>query len=186
MIERDDNLKLYAVALFACFAAVVGSFFLQRPVQDWAAIRVDAEALGAIETASIPRDVDPAGPEAWGFPTIPWRSYEDGMIEMARSGRSAVVVLQADWCLTCRTYQAQFLTSEIEQFADEFVFILVDIDDEPDLQLRYDVDGDYIPRTFLLTADGGLAETRTGTDPNQRFFVDPDAPGELAALLARN
>lgn len=183
---KDDNISLYAYALLAAGVVLASSWMLSPQQIEVAALRVDAIETGAIDTGSIPtaRRADEA--EAWGAPEIPWRGYSAGMREMARTNKPGVLVLQADWCLVCRHYQKQFRRPEMREFADDYVFILADVEADAELQRRYDVDGDYIPRTFVLAPDGGLAQEATGTHERQKFFVDPFRPDELTDLLERS
>lgn len=179
----DENLSLYAYVLMLSGVIFGASFFADEREIDVAALSVDAVELGAIETASIPRQAGPDGAEAWNFPEIPWRTYEDGMQEMARTNKPAILVLQAEWCLVCKNYQRLFNDAEVKKKAEDFVFILADVDKQPELQRRYNVDGDYIPRTFALKPDGGLETDATGSHERQRFFVDPYKSDELVKLL---
>ncbi|MEL6977394.1 MAG: thioredoxin family protein [Pseudomonadota bacterium] len=180
-MSKDENLSLY-LYVFAAATIVFSSIWLYTPQRiEVARLTLNDVELGAIETASIPRV---SAPESWNYPQIPWRSYEEGMREIAENGKPAIMVMQADWCLVCRNYQRQFLDSDVITYAEDAVFILVDVEDQPELQQRYNVDGEYIPRTFALSSSGSLARDRTGSHPRQRFFVDPFQPNELKALLA--
>lgn len=179
---KDENFNLYAYVLMLAGVVLGASFFATPQKVEVAALTVDSVGLGVIETASIPRAA-PKGAEDWNYPEIPWRSYEDGMQEVARTNKPAVLVLQAEWCLICRNYQRLFNERDVSKHSDDYVFILADIDQQPDLQRRYDVDGDYIPRTFVLNPDGGLRFMKTGNHERQRFFVDPYQPDELVELL---
>ncbi len=179
----DDNLNLYGYVLMLSGVIFGASFFAPEPRVEVAGIALEAVDTGAIETASIPLADTPDGAENWNYPSIPWRTYEDGMQEMAESNKPAVLVLQADWCLVCRNYQRLFDDPEVEKWANEYIFILGDVESQPELQRRYNVDGDYIPRTFVLDPDGGLRTDVSGSHERQRFFVDPYKPGELSKLL---
>ena len=179
----DENLSLYAYVLMLSGVIFGASFFAGQREIEVAALTVDAVELGAIETASIPREAAPEGAEAWNCPAIPWRTYEDGMQEMARTNKPGILVLQAEWCLVCKNYQRLFEDPEVKKKSEDYVFILGDVDKQPDLQRRYNVDGDYIPRTFALTPDGDLKVDATGAHERQRFFVDPYKSSELLKLL---
>lgn len=180
-MSKDEYFSLY-LYVFAGAAMVFASIWLYTPQRiDVARFTLTAVDTAAIETASIAR---PNDPESWNAPQIPWRSYEDGMREVAETGKPAIMVLQAEWCLVCQNYQRQFQDDAVVNYADDAVFILVDVEADPELQQRYNVDGEYIPRTFALTPNGSLARDRTGSNPRQRFFVDPFQPDELTGVLA--
>lgn len=180
---KDENFTIYTYALTLCGVGLVGSFLAADPTIEVAGIERDPIALGEIETASIPQGSPEAVQARWNAPQIPWTNFEQGMSEVARSGKPALMVLHADWCRVCASYQQLFSEPEITRFSDDYVFVLVDVDDRPDLQRRYDIDGDYIPRTVMLEGPGQLSVQSTGDHPRQRFFVDPYDPGELSGLL---
>lgn len=184
-MTRDENFSLYAYVLAAALAIFACSTLMEPAKVEVAAISLDAVEIGAIETASIgPREA--AERAAWNAPTIPWLTYEDGLKRMQQEGKPGLLVLQAQWCLVCRNYQRLFHEDDIARYAEDYVFILADIDREPGLQRRFDIDGDYIPRTFVLSPEGALTQDATGDHPRQRFFVDPFRKEQLADLLDRS
>ncbi|MEO1329198.1 MAG: thioredoxin family protein [Pseudomonadota bacterium] len=178
---NDDNLSLYAYALILSGVMLGASFFAADPKIEVAAIeREQIIDYAGIETASIPQASEE---REWGAPDIPWKSYDLGMEEVSRTGKPALMVLHADWCRVCKSYQTLFKQPSVTRFNDDFVFVLVDVDQEPHIQRRYNVDGDYVPRTMVLNAPGELATGQTGAHPRQRFFVDPYDERELTDLL---
>ena len=182
-MSKDENISLYLYLLGAAAVIVASIWFFTPQKIEVARLTLDAVEVGAIETATVaPRSGDLG--EAWNAEQIPWRSFDDGMRRMAETGKRGVLILQADWCLICRSYQKLFSERSVTKHADDFVFMMVDIEKEPELQRRYNVDGDYIPRTFLLESDGSLAAPATGGHPRQKFFVDPFRIDELSGLLS--
>lgn len=180
---KDEYRGIYAGALALCGLALASTVFFAQPEVESAVIALETTDFGAIETASTQPRRAPERAEEWNYPTIPWRSYEEGLDQAEREGKPAVLVLQASWCLMCRDYQKLFEAPEVEAMADDFVFILTDIDERPDLQQRYNVDGDYIPRTFLLEPDGRLRlDARSGQE-GAAYYVDPYRPEGLAGLM---
>ncbi|MCI4664044.1 MAG: thioredoxin family protein [Neomegalonema sp.] len=180
---KDEYRKLYAGVLAVCGVALASSVFFTRPEIKPAVIRPDTIDYGAIETASTTKTAGPDGAEAWNYPEIPWRSFKDGMEKAAQEKKPAILVLQASWCLMCRDYQQLFKSPEVKEWADDYVFILADIDKEPDLQKRFNVDGDYIPRTFIMEHDGKLRIGAQGGFGGHKYFVDPYRPQALLKLL---
>lgn len=176
---KDEASGVYAYVLGVAGVALAASIYANPQTAQVTGIALQDIDTASIETASVPAPQE--GLRAWNYPQIPWRSYESGMAEMARSNKPAVLVLQADWCLVCRTYQKQFAEPEIIERADDFVFILADVERQPELQRRYDIDGDYIPRTFVLGPRGRIENS--GGAGAQRFFVDPSSPEPLRTLM---
>lgn len=186
-MSRDENFSLYAYVLAAAVAICACAFLLEPRQIRVAAISLDEPFdTSAIETASIAPRPEFEEAKAWNYPDVPWMTYEDGLRRMQEEGKPGVLVMQAQWCLVCRNYQKLFHDREIAQYADDYVFILVDVEKEPALQRRFNVDGDYIPRTFVISPDGALTQDATGGHARQRFFVDPFRKDELADLLDRS
>lgn len=188
---KDDNLSLYGYALLLTGVILASSLYMERPEIQVASLQLEGQdrideqiRRGEIETASIAERPQPQTANNWNYPTVRWRTYSDGLAEMARTGSPGVLVIQKADCILCRAYQRVFHDEAITQFSDDFVFILADADREPAVQKLYDVDGDYLPRTFVLSPDGGLERPATSAHPRQRFFVDPHRPEMLSRLLA--
>ena len=193
-MHSDEHLSLYGYALLLTGVILASSMYLEPPHVQVATFQFGVEDgyeeqldSGDIATASIePAIIDKDTPQLagnWNYPAIRWRTYRDGLSEMERSGKPGLLVLQQRDCVLCRSYQRVFHSDYITAFSDDFVFILADAENEPAVQQLYDIDGDYLPRTFVLSPDGGLALRATSAHPRQRFFVDPHRPEALSTLL---
>ncbi|MBX2853673.1 MAG: thioredoxin family protein [Rhodobacteraceae bacterium] len=193
-MHSDEHLSLYGYALLLTGVILASSLYLAPPQAQVTAFALDGqeqieEPLNSSEitTASIePAIIDKDTPQMagnWNYPAIRWRSYRDGLAEMERSGKPGLLVLQQRDCVLCRSYQRVFRSDYVTAFSDDFVFILSDAQNEPAVQQLYDIDGDYLPRTFVLSPDGGLVRRATSAHPRQRFFVDPHRPEALSTLL---
>ncbi len=183
---RDENVNLYAYVLLLSGVVLGAMAFAEPPRIEVTGVALNgASATEEIETATLPATLAPRDARAWNHPVIPWRSHRDGLKEMKETGKPGILVLQAEWCLECRAYQEQFRAPQVLARSQDFVFMLVDIDREPDLQKKYAVDGDYVPRTIALNPDGSVRLEKSGGHPRLAFFVEPGAPDELAALLKR-
>ena len=80
---------------------------------------------------------------------------------------------------------AQRLATEIVSLARALVMIRVERDDNRELSEMYDLDGQYIPRTFFLTPAGEVRTELGGKNPSFRYFLDEHDPSELRALMQR-
>lgn len=189
---KDDNLSLYGYALLLTGAILGASLYMEPPRVEVASLELDGidridEQLrtGDISTASIPTEERPAPQTAnnWNYPTILWRTYRDGLEEMERTGKPGLLVIQEANCLLCRSYQRLFHDETVTRWSGDYIFILADAGSEPAVQQLYNLDGDYLPRTFVLSPDGGLRRRATSSHPRQKFFVDPHRPDALARLL---
>lgn len=89
----------------------------------------------------------------WNESQIQWYGYHAGMKEAERTGKPVVLIFYAQWCPTCHAYKRIFAQSAIVDLAQQLIMIRVDIDEEPELSARYNFDGDYVPRTFVVSSD---------------------------------
>lgn len=83
-----------------------------------------------------------------------WYSYDDGLRLAAAQGRMVFVVVQTDWCPHCRELRGAFQAPDVVAHAGDFVFVLIDRDEEAELSARLAPDGDYIPRVLVLNPEG--------------------------------
>ncbi len=111
---------------------------------------------------------------------IVWHEYAEGIDLAHRDGKPMVVIFDAQGCAACRAFVALFEREEVLEAAQDFIMIRVDADRNADLAAIYAPDGDYLPRIFVLYANGDVIypayPMRT-----ERFF---SAIGNVAALTA--
>jgi protein-disulfide reductase (glutathione) len=107
------------------------------------------------------------------------------MLQARKSGKPIVLIFFVDWCPHCHHYSRVFHDPRLVKAARDFVMIRVDRDLNRDISAQYDLDGDYIPRTFFLDSNGELMkELHTGRD-EYRYFLDEYEPEETLDLMAR-
>ena len=121
----------------------------------------------------------------WNDGAIAWAPYEEGLSRAAAERRPIVLVFYTDWCPHCHNFSRVFHAPEVVDLARSFVMIRVERDGNRDLSEMYDLDGEYIPRTFFLTSSGEVRSELRGQNPSFRYFVDEHEPRELAALMRR-
>lgn len=90
----------------------------------------------------------------WNDLSINWMSYEQGMQEIARTGKKGILVLYADWCPTCRAYSKLFSHPDIVSSAKSLVLMRANVDQYKALSRKMSFDGEYVPRTIALSANG--------------------------------
>ncbi len=106
---------------------------------------------------------------------IAWREWSEESFEAARSqDKPVLLTLGATWCHWCHVMDETSYSDErvIELVNSRFIPVRVDVDQRPDISLRYNQGG--FPSVAFLTADGEFLAGRPYTPPD-----------EMATLLAQ-
>ena len=124
-------------------------------------------------------------PSDWNPNQVAWRPYALGLREAGRARKPIVLVFYTDWCPHCHNFSRVFHDPRVVEASRGFVMIRVERDSNPELSQAYQLDGDYIPRTFFLMPDGDVLEKLDSGRSEFRYFLDEDEPDELLALMQR-
>ena len=92
--------------------------------------------------------------------------------EMVHSGKTVLVEFSAPWCVYCRRL-APSLESVAEEYKDTLVFTAVNIDDEPELARRENIE--VVP-TLVLYKNGQAVDT----------IVGPGSQAAVEAFIRKN
>lgn len=117
---------------------------------------------------------------------VEWTTWEAGMAKAKAEGKPACLVVYADWCPKCRTLAPALSTDpEIAALSKEVVMIRQNSDERPTwLGTRFGQYGGYVPRVFLIGADGEIKEDMTSGHPRYPYFYTPSGSFGLDALKA--
>ena len=113
--------------------------------------------------------------EPGGSSAISWRDWNEEAFEAARAeGKPVLLTLGATWCHWCHVMDQQAYSDQrvIELVNTRFIPVRVDVDQRPDISLRYN-QGTY-PSVVILAGNGEFLAGRPYTPPD-----------EMAALLER-
>jgi protein-disulfide reductase (glutathione) len=111
-----------------------------------------------------------------------WYSFDEGLARAKAEDKAVFALVKADWCPVCQEYQQAFIDGRVIDYADDFVFVILDVDAEGDLTASFAPDGNYVPRTMIFSADGKL-QTQLAPYPDEQFNYFISTPDELAGYL---
>jgi len=119
----------------------------------------------------------------WNGAKIDWYDLKHGLMVAKHSGKPIFMVIHTTWCPHCKTYSKAFFNRRVEKLAKKFVFVLVDQDRSKSIARYYAPDGQYIPRTMILTPDGELDASMKASRRAPAYFIDPESPYALQSYL---
>lgn len=114
---------------------------------------------------------------------IAWHSYGEGLDRAQAERKPIYMLVHATWCPTCRAFRSVFFERRVEALSRNLIFVLVDRDQEPEISQAYAPDGDYIPRSMILSPEGVLQEALDSGRSDYRYFLPVEEPGPLIGLL---
>ncbi|MFL2645781.1 MAG: DUF255 domain-containing protein [Dehalococcoidia bacterium] len=103
---------------------------------------------------------------------ISWQTWNESTFKMAQlRDKPILLMITAEWCYWCHvmledTYLDQAVVSHVN---DNYIPVLVDNDQRPELNFRYNVGG--WPTTAILTPHGGMLAGATYLTPDQLFSM---------------
>ncbi len=128
-----------------------------------------------------------AGPAQidWNDKQLQWLSYQQGMARLKQTGQRGVLIVYADWCGTCKAYSSFFRNPKVVSALQGLVLMRANKDTEPKVSNQYGDDGQYVPRTLALAANGAILKQAYEKQGDFAYFIGADRPDELIAFLQR-
>jgi protein-disulfide reductase (glutathione) len=117
----------------------------------------------------------------WNDAGIAWKSYEKGLAEAKEQKKPVCMISYTGWCPHCTNYSKVFHDPKVVEQAKSFVMIRLDKDENKELSKQYAPDGEYIPRTYFLSADGKLDPSIHAPRDKYQYFYDESAPASILA-----
>src|SRR3990167_11389663 len=118
----------------------------------------------------------------WNKGDIEWHGYVDGLLKMKEENKNGLLIVYAEWCSVCKSYSKMFHDAEVVRQARNVVLIRLDQDKDSAYTKKYELDGDYVPRTFILSQDGTVRKSPYETE-KYGFYLPPGRTKYLADLL---
>ncbi|PFX15653.1 UDP-N-acetylglucosamine transporter [Stylophora pistillata] len=111
---------------------------------------------------------------------IDWKTYSEGLKEAESSHKPLMLIIHKSWCGACKALKPKFAESkEIEELSKKFVMINVEDDEEP-RDSKFQIDGAYIPRIFILDSYGHVQKdiyNKKGNPSYKYYYGSP--PGNM-------
>jgi len=119
----------------------------------------------------------------WNDGKIEWLSYENGLQAAEQSGKPVCLVFYTEWCPHCTAYAKVFHDASVVDKSKSFVMVRLNKDEHKELSAKYAPDGEYIPRTYFLSATGELDATlRTQREKFKYFYHENDPASILRGM----
>ena len=126
-----------------------------------------------------------AGAEDWNDANIKWMPYDDGLAAAKKDHKPVCLIFYTTWCPHCANYSKLFSNPDLVKKSQSFVMIRLDKDKNAELSKKYSPDGEYIPRTYFLSADGKLDDSLTETRDQYKYFYGESDPSSILAGMDR-
>ena len=114
---------------------------------------------------------------------IPWRDWNENAFATAKSeDKPVLLTLGATWCHWCHVMDQTSYADQrvIELVNSRFIPVRVDVDQRPDISLRYNQGG--FPSVAFLSGDGEFITGRPYTPPDEMvFLLEQVSSGEFPA-----
>jgi hypothetical protein len=124
-----------------------------------------------------------SAPADWNERQVAWVPYAEGLAAGRQRHLPILLIFYTDWCPHCHNYSRLFHDPALVRLSRRFVMIRVERDGNRDISRVYDIDGDYIPRTFFLTATGAVLTDLASDNDDYRYFLDEHDPAMLISLM---
>lgn len=114
----------------------------------------------------------------WNDEHITWHTYPEGFAIARQTSTPIFLAYYTHWCPDCHHISGYFHDPRVVALSQSFVMVWANRDNDPVAGADYDVDGTYVPRLQLLTAQGELlAHLQSGREDDVYFYAQetPDA-----------
>ncbi|WP_416398738.1 thioredoxin family protein [Allohahella sp. A8] len=134
---------------------------------------------------SVTGRADELVPINWNDEQLEWHSYQAGVDKLHKTGGVGMLVLYADWCPTCKAYGKLFREESVVSSLDGVVLIRVDVDKNIGLSNQYDIDGDYVPRTFALDSEARIIQSLDPQTEQFSYFLPVSKPDYVVSFAEK-
>lgn len=147
--------------------------------------KAQSGAQGAPSASSTLKPIAMPKAEDWNDTQVQWMGYDDGLAAAKAEKKPVCLVFFTTWCPHCKNFSHIFSDPRVVEQAKTFVMIRLDKDKNAEISKRYAMDGEYIPRTFFLKADGTLDESIHAPRDKFKYFYDEQRADSLLASMTQ-
>ena len=119
----------------------------------------------------------------WNDKGISWQGFETGLAAAKQEKKPVMLIVYTEWCPHCTNYSKLFHDPKVVEKSRRFVMVRVDKDKQPPVSAKYAPDGEYIPRTYFLSADGVLDPAISAKRDKYRYFYNESDPNDVLAAM---
>ena len=112
----------------------------------------------------------------WNDTGVKWQAYEEGLATAKKESKPVCLVFYTDWCPHCTNYSKVFHDPNVVEMSKQLVLIRLNKDHNAEVSSKYAPDGEYIPRTYFLNANGELQADVHEQRPNYKYFYNESDP----------
>lgn len=117
----------------------------------------------------------------WNDKGIDWQPYDKGLALAKKTNKPVCLIFYTEWCPHCTSYSSVFHDPKVIAESKKFVMIRLDKDKNEELSKANAPDGEYIPRTYFLSADGKMNPAIHAPRDKFVYFYDEKAPESILA-----
>ena len=121
----------------------------------------------------------------WNDAKVAWMPYEDGLKAAEKSGKPMCLVFYTEWCPHCTAYSKVFHDAKVVEKSRMFVMVRLNKDQHRELSAKYAPDGEYIPRTYFLSAQGDLDSSLHAPRERYKYFFNENDPASILGGMER-
>ena len=115
--------------------------------------------------------------------SVPWRTWDQAVVEAKRTKKPICVVVYTDWCPRCRELAPIFDMPKISGLAKKFVMVHQNRDHAPPWLKKFSETGEYIPRVLFLNSKGELQKDITSGSARYPYFYSVQGWRALVASM---
>ena len=102
---------------------------------------------------------------------VTWQSHDEGYVTAVNESKPVIIFFHTDWCTYCDDMDDEtFPDDKVQNLADEFVWVLIDGDDQTWLRDNYDIEA--YPTTIFTDQNGTEIGRTVGFRDAEDFSSD--------------